>query len=215
MRLSSRSTGPSRRWRRYNSFGWREIERGREGDESTDGTVSKFLARRTTVSTFLPPLPRYSDLSSTQCPFLSRRKTRKILLTGTKPSSWLVDQPRDARNYPLHGFGATVDLAMRSKFSAVSIVSIPLRFEISRGTVSFLFFLAFRRDKASYRIEGRCDEFVFLLFSLFFFYLSKRRNEKLGIIFHIIRNFLDRIVVDAILFTMIEDSILIILRLVQ
>lgn len=141
--------------------------------------MSKFLARRTTVSTFLPPLPRYSDLSSTQCPFLSRRKTRKILLTGTKPSSWLVDQPRDARNYPLHGFGATVDLAMRSKFSAVSIVSIPLRFDnFSRGTVSFLFFLAFRRDKASYRIEGRCDEFIFLLFSLFFFLSLEEKGRE-------------------------------------
>lgn len=164
--------------------------------------MSKFLARRTTVSTFLPPLPRYSDLSSTQCPFLSRRKTRKILLTGTKPSSWLVDQPRDARNYPLHGFGATVDLAMRSKFSAVSIVSIPLRFEISRGTVSFLFFSCLSTRQGFVSNRGKMRR-IFLLFSLFFFYLSKRRDEKLGIKFHIIRNFLDRIVVDAILFTMI------------
>ena len=163
--------------------------------------MSKFLARRTTVSTFLP---RYSDLSSTQCPFLSRRKTRKILLTGTKPSSWLVDQPRDARNYPLHGFGATVDLAMRSKFSAVSIVSIPLRFEISHEEpfLSF-FFLPF--DETRLRIESREDatNLFFYYFHYFFFYLSKRRDEKLGIKFHIIRNFLDRIVVDAILFTMI------------
>ena len=164
--------------------------------------MSKFLAQRTTVSTFLP---RYSDLSSTQCPFLSRRKTRKILLTGTKPSSWLVDQPRDARNYPLHGFGATVDLAMRSKFSAVSIVSIPLRFDnFSRGTVSFLFFFLLF-DETRLRIESREDatNLFFYYFHYFFFYLSKRRDEKLGIKFHIIRNFLDRIVVDAILFTMI------------
>ena len=162
MRLSSRSTGPSRR--------------EREGVESVDGTVSKFLARRTTVSTFLP---RYSDLSSTQCPFLSRRKTRKILLTGTKPSSWLVDQPRDARNYPLHGFGATVDLAMRSKFSAVSIVSIPLRFEISHE-VPFLsfFFSCFSTRQGFVSNRGKMRRICFsTIFIIFFLSLEEKERE--------------------------------------
>ena len=217
MRLSSRSTGPSRRRRRYNSFGWRERERERErgkGSNQSTGRCRSFWRDEPPFQLFSLDIPTYLPPNVPFCQ--EGRRGRSCLLERNQVvGSWINRATRVIIRFT-DSAPPPRDEIQVFRYRVVSIVSIPLRFDnFSRGTVSFLFFLAFRRDKASYRIEGRCDEFVFLLFSLFFFYLSKRRNEKLGIIFHIIRNFLDRIVVDAILFTMIEDSILIILRLVQ
>lgn len=123
-----------------------------------------------------------------------------------------MDQPRDARNYPLHGFGATVDLAMRSKFSAVSIVSIPLRFEISHEEpfLSF-FFLPF--DETRLRIESREDATNFsTIFIIFFLSLEEKGREvrnKIPYYSKFPRSNRRRCNIVH------DDSILIILRLVQ
>lgn len=147
MRLSSRSTGPSRRRRRYNSSGWRERERG---DESSTGRCRSFWRDEPSFQLF--SLPRYSDLSSTQCfsfgLFVKIGRTRKILLTGTKPSSWINRATR---------------VIIRFTDSTIFLTRNHLTVSFSR--------LPF--DGTRFRIESR-EEFHSCRFYYFYFDTSRR-----------------------------------------
>lgn len=75
--------------------------------------MSKFLARRTAVQrfNFSPPspppnIPTYPPPGGL---FVKDREEEEFLAAHWNETKWLVDQPRDARNYPLQGFGATVE----------------------------------------------------------------------------------------------------------
>ena len=178
MRLSSRSTGPSRRWRRYNSFGWRERERERErergkGSNQSTGRCRSFWRDEPPFQLFSLDIPTYLPPNVPFCQ--EGRRGRSCLLERNQVvGSWINRATRviirftDSAPPSTSRWDPSFPLYRLFRSLFVS------RF-LEEPFLSF-FFLAFRRDKASYRIEGRCDEFFYYFH--YFFFISRREGTR-------------------------------------
>lgn len=143
--------------------------------------MSKFLARRTAVQRFNfspspPNIPTYPPPSIPR-PFCQGSvEEEEFLPAHWNETKWLVDQPRDARNYPLQGFGATVERRIPPWDRDI--------IDFSRGIInrSFPFsLLAFRPGENLYGIEATMLRRIplLLLFSLtFFLYIFLEEKGK-------------------------------------
>lgn len=215
MRLSSRSTGPSRRRRRYNSFGWREREKeGGMGTNQSTGRCRSFWRDEPPFQLFSLPSLDIPTYLPPNVPFCQEgRRGRSCLLERNQVvGSWINRATRVIIRFT-DSAPPPRDEIQVFRYRVVSIVSIPLRFDnFSRGTVSFLFFFLLF-DETRLRIESREDATNFsTIFIIFFLSLEEKGREvrnKIPYYSKFPRSNRRRCNIVH------DDSILIILRLVQ
>lgn len=178
MRLSSRSTGPSRRRRRYNSFGWREREKeGGMGTNQSTGRCRSFWRDEPPFQLFSLDIPTYLPPNVPFCQ--EGRRGRSCLLERNQVvGSWINRATRVIIRFT-DSAPPPRDEIQVFRYRVVSIVSIPLRFDnFSRGTVSFLFFFLLF-DETRLRIESREDATnLFFYYFHYFFFISRREGTR-------------------------------------
>lgn len=180
MRLSSRSTGPSRRRRRYNSFGWREREKeGGMGTNQSTGRCRSFWRDEPPFQLFSLPSLDIPTYLPPNVPFCQEgRRGRSCLLERNQVvGSWINRATRVIIRFT-DSAPPPRDEIQVFRYRVVSIVSIPLRFEISRGTVSFLFFSCLSTRQGFVSNRGKMRRICFsTIFIIFFLSLEEKGRE--------------------------------------